>query len=474
MTVEYILQEVTEADQDWQKILDITGLRNLTSYLRSIKKPNGQVDEIRTKDYQDHAVFYGIASKTSRALVGTIFQKDPVINLPSGLAYASENIDGNGIGIVQQSRSVVSDVIRYGRCGLWVDFAQTDGPLSLADQDRYFATVNHYKPWQICNWREQQIGSAVVLTKVVLTEYRTNYGQDGFTQKSEKVYRELALETDDDGRLVYLVRIWVNAKQSGTGRQEWVVESETTPTDSTGQPFDAIPFTFVGSENNDSKIDRAPMLDMVNINIGHYRNSADYEDTVFYAGQTQPYMTGATKQYFEMMNEQEFYIGSRKLMPVPEGGSFGFATPGANPTVRQAMIDKVELMVAMGASFIDHTGAPKTATQAAGDERAQTSELAVISGNVTDAYRAALRWAAQFQGTDEPEFELNDDFSAITATPQMLAAWVQGWLQGAIPFSDYVGWLKRNGLVDPEKTVDQVRVELEEDQIAAGGGIDTQ
>ena len=472
MSIEFIRQEVSDADKHWQTICDITELKNLKGYLRKIKKPNGQVDDIRTTDYQEHAIFYGVASKTSRGLVGTIYGKDPVVDMPSGLDYAITNIDGNGIGIAQQSRAVCSDVIRFGRCGLWVDFAQTGGNLTLADQGQYFATINRYKPWQIINWRQEQVGSSMKLSLVVLCEYRPKV--DGFKVKSEKIYRQLELVANEDGSgLVYQVIIWTFQETNSGGQGEWVPGPAVQPTDAQGQPFDFIPFGFVGSENNDPSIDRAPMRDLVEINIGHYRNSADYEDTVFYAGQTQPYMTGATQQYFDLMDKQQFYIGSRQLMPVPEGGTFGFANPGANPTVRQAMIDKVELMVSLGASFIDKSNAPRTAAEANSNDRTETSELALIASNVTDAYSMALDWAARFQGSDSGQFELNSDFSAIMATPQMFTAWVKALIDGAVPFSEYAGWLQRNGLVDPEKTVEQLRDELETDQLAGGAGLDT-
>lgn len=466
MSVDFIRSEVTNADPVWQEIRDITEAENLTRYLREIRRPNGTVDEIRTEDYQKHAIFYGVSGRTGRGLVGTIFHKDPAQDIAPELSHVETNIDGGGNGIQQQARAVCADVVRFGRCGLWVDFPRTKGPISMAETGRYFATVTHYKPWQITNWRQERDGSEMRLVLVVLKENRAVI--DGFRVKSEKIYRELAL-VDLGAGPVYRVRVWVQRKDQSTGKVEYVVESEAFPTDSAGRLMDFIPFTFVGSQNNDPTIDSAPLAELVKINIGHYRNSADYEDSVFYSGQVQPWMSGATSEYFDLMNEKQFYIGSKELMPVPPGEQFGFATPGANPLVRQAMIDKIDQMVGLGASIIERGAVAKTATEAASDDRTETSELSVIAGNVSRAYESALRWAGLFQGASgSSSYVLCQDFSAITATAQMLTAWVGSWLQGAIPFSDYCHWLKRNGFVDASKTEEQIRDELEDEEMRRG------
>jgi hypothetical protein len=471
MTIEFVRSGVTNRDPDWQSIRDITEGKNLGSYLRKIRKPNGAIDDTRTKDYQENAIFYGVAGRTARGLVGTIFRKEPTLNT-GALDHIESNIDGSSNGIVQQSRAVCADVLRYGRAGMWVDYADTGGEQSLADAARNFATIHTYKPWQICNWRQERDGSDMRLTLVVLKEYRPAI--DGYKVSSEKIYRELSLIEAEDGTVAYAVTVWTQAKIDATSKIEWIIESQAFPTDASGNRLDFIPFAFVGSENNDPKIDDPPMLDLVRVNIGHFRNSADYEDSIFYAGQTQPYLVGATQEYYDLMKEQDFYIGSRRLMPVPEGGSFGFATPDPNPAVRQAMLDKVEQMIGLGASFVERSGAAKTATEADSDERTELSELAIIAGNVSDAYETALAWAALFHGTQPPEYRLSDDFGAITASPAMLTAWVQSWIGGAVPFSDYVAWMRRNGFFRHDKTDDEIQQELEENALGIGDAIDTQ
>ena len=79
----------------------------------------------------------------------------------------------------------------------------------------------------------------------------------------------------------------------GTTRSDGVNHLRTvTPLDAKGMPFNEILFQFVGAENNSPDIDFPPLYDLAELNIGHYRNSADYEETSFIAGQPTPVVSG--------------------------------------------------------------------------------------------------------------------------------------------------------------------------------------
>ena len=83
-----------------------------------------------------------------------------------------------------------------------------------------------------------------------------------------------------------------------------------------------IPFTFVGAQNNDPSIDESPLYDIAMINLGHYRNSADYEESVFWCGQAQPWISGLDEQWRDWMEKNGVYVGSRAPMMLPVGLSW--------------------------------------------------------------------------------------------------------------------------------------------------------
>ena len=461
MSVDFERHEYARWYPKWQMIEDITEGKDLRQYLRKLRDTGNHEDEIRQRDYADNAIFYGVAGHTLKGLVGTAFRKAPSFAPNTGLEHLLVNADGHGNNIDQIAKAAVSDALRFGRLGLWVDFPPNDGDLSRAQMTDHFATIHPVRAGQIINWSTRRSGSRNVLD--LLTFRFAEEVQDGFEIYDAQAIRELALEDIEDVGTIYVTRKWMRNE-----KKQWVVVEQNIPRDGQGNPLTEIPFTFVGAQDNDPKIDVPPMLDIVRINIGHYRNSADFEDSVFYAGQSQPWMSGADTAFMEAMEEHNVFIGSRTLMPVPENGTFGFATPDPNPVVRQAMLDKVEMMIGLGARFIKPGGQAKTATEASMDQETSTSILSSVVMNVSDAISAAVGQAALFMNAEPAPYVMDDDFSDIGANPQMLAAWVQSYIQGAVPESDYIGWMQRQGFFDPEKEQDEISQELGEVTQASG------
>jgi len=165
----------------------------------------------------------------------------------------------------------------------------------------------------IINWRTGMVNGHSVLTLVVLRE--SPEIEDGFGFKVVEQYRELALETEG-----FVCRVWRRSGPKGGG--PLAVVDEFRPTGGAGR-LKEIPFTFVGAQNNDPSIDESPLYDIAMINLGHYRNSADYEDSVFWCGQAQPWISGLDEQWVKLLEEKGIYVGSRAPMLLPAGGSLG-------------------------------------------------------------------------------------------------------------------------------------------------------
>ncbi|MCP6133308.1 DUF4055 domain-containing protein, partial [Klebsiella pneumoniae] len=131
-----------------------------------------------------------------------------------------------------------------------------------------------------------------------------------------------------------------------------------------GEDFwDEIPFTFVGAQNNDPSIDESPLAALVEINLGHYRNSADYEDSVFFCGQVQPVISGLDTAWRDWLQDKGIRVGSRSPFLLPKEGSFTYAQAQPNTLAKEAMDSKRDYSVQLGARLIEQNGAVKTATQ---------------------------------------------------------------------------------------------------------------
>ena len=191
---------------------------------------------------------------------------------------------------------------------------------------------------------------------------------------------------------------------------EWYIYKESVPRDSAGNTLDFIPFVFIGSEANTFEVDHPPLYDLAKINVGHYQNSAIYEDSVFTVGQVQPYMSGLTQETVDLMKAENMYVGSGRLLGVPSGETFGFAQAQPNSLAKEAMKDKVSMMIAMGANLMEMGTANKTAMQVGNEMATQHSVLSLIAYNLSLAYTKALQIATEFMGGDSEAaaFEVNN------------------------------------------------------------------
>lgn len=443
----------------WKKIIDITDIECVADYLIKLNPQDRSEDnKHRNEQYRERAIFYPIAADMLRGMHSILFSEEPqLINLPPQLEYLKTNCDGQGNSISQQSRRSARDLIRLSRSGISITFPKTDGAVvSKADINNgsVFATIQLFDPRQIINWRVKNIGSKSVLSLVVVQDKREIVKEDGYETEMQDIILEMFL----DAKNFYSERIWI--KDSKTN--EWKIEDEYTPLDGRGKPWNEIPFTFIGAMNNDQTIDNPGLLGMVNMNIGHYRNSADYEDSVWFCGQAQPWMSGITQDHINMLKDNNMYIGSRNLLGVPSGESFGFAVASPNVMVRQAMLDKVDMMIMMGARMVKPGGHVRTATEVDSETQKQHSAISLISANLSAAYTKAIQWCGRYMNVETPgaAYQSKTDFETHQATSDEIRVMIEGFIQGAIPASDYHDWLKENDLTDKEKTLDQFLQEV--------------
>lgn len=428
---------------EWKKNDNIVKSHNVEDYLVVLNpQDESPENETRNEQYRERAVFYGISGQTVQGMTGSIFRKPPVSALPKELEYLNKNADGGGVSLNQLAKGCAADVLTCGRAGLAVSFPYSETQVSKADMTsgKVVATVHRFEAAQVINWSTVTVGSNTKLSLVVILESEEIV--EDYKAKQVDVIREMFLS---DG--IYKERKWT--KTDG----EWVPGEEWTPTDSKGAAWDEIPFTFIGAENNDSKVDKAPLSNIVDLNIGHFRNSADYEDSVWFVGQAQPWMSGVTQEHIDLLSNNNMYAGSRNLMAVPEGESFGYAQASPNPLVRQAMLDKLDGMVSMGARLMQAGSATKTATQAAGDIESQTSTLGMVAENVSDAFQTALKWCAKYMGaSDEIEYQLNEDFINLSQDPALIKEVVADFMLGGVPMRDYIRFMRKVELFDEETT----------------------
>ncbi|NLA68309.1 MAG: DUF4055 domain-containing protein [Gammaproteobacteria bacterium] len=456
MSVDFVRPEVRAKQAAWKLVRDaVAGSEAVKGgdYIIPVN-PHDESDENRLRNEQrvKRAYYFNATGRTLPTMVGIAFGKWPEVKLP-GLDYLLRDADGSGVGLVNQAQAVVSDVLQTGRAGLLVDYPSGGRGLTVAQAEMagFRPTVQLYPAEQIINWRSEKVGARNVLTLVVLREGYEDWGE--FTLETRTQYRVLRLIR---GR--YVQQVYRENPTTGT----WEPYQTFAPTDGRSQPFREIPFTFVGATNNDASPDQPPLYDLADLNIAHLRNSADHEESLFFAGQAQVWLTGEhiNEEQIALMQKEGMYVGSRSIGIAPGGVTMLQAQPVS--ALSEEMKHKVELMAQLGARLIAPGQATRTATEAASDDKTSNSVLSIVCDNVSDAYRAALRWVAQFANAGgETDFTISTEFSGVQFDAQQMAQALAAVQSGKLPEADFWSYCRAIGLIAADKTDDEIRDELE-------------
>jgi hypothetical protein len=449
--VAFVRDEVKDKIDDWQLISDcIAGSRTIkkagTAYL-PMPNPDDTSEENlgRYMQYRQRAVFYNVTRRTHEGLTALAFIEPPTIVLPSGLDKLLLDIDGGGVGVQQQMQATLGQVAALGRCGLLTDYPAVDAPVSRASMAANLGlrpVVRTYAAKDIINWRTISIGARRVASLIVLAESYAIDAADGFGIEVGNQWRVLRLEPSDDGlQMQYAVYIYRDTPDGRT-----VVEKHLAK-DASGKPMQEIPFVAVGSRNNDLDVDNAPMLDLATMNIAHYCDSADYQESVYMCGQPTPVLTGMTKEWWEQVLHKKVRLGSRSAVALPVGADLKLLQPEPNGLVREAMQDKERQMVALGARLIQSRDVQRTATEARIETASEMSVLSSCATNVAAGYVQALGWAGQYAGAPGAatvDIHANAELERMTAAERMqLMTEMQ---KGGISWTEYRRKMRQSGI----------------------------
>lgn len=392
-----------------------------------LPRPRG----MKKQDYDNYlqrATFYGVADRTLRGLTGLVFRVRPTVLLPPALEPLRNRATSEGFTMMQMIREASQEVLSLGRYGMLVDMSVEPTFSGLP----YVAT---YKAEDIFRWEEWTTGGARRLVRVVVREE-----PETRDDRTRTILRELFL--DEDG--FYRQRVFEEIEPEVDTRSAIPTRSddpeiiagsfqkvaEFAPT-VRGRRIAFIPFWFLNVFDTRPRPTKPPMLDLVNTNLAHYRNAADYEQSLFMTSQPTPYVFGIAKEDVpKAIGAGTIWHSESREVKV---GFLEFMGNGID-SIRQAMMDKEERMAAQGARLIKDVERPNvTAETTRLQTRSETSVMTASVQTIEDAVGAALRFAAEWAGEspDEVEVSMNQDFVETRLQPDELQALVVGWQAGA-------------------------------------------
>lgn len=412
----------------------------------------------RTHEEQDQyyhrvekAIYTNYTGRTREGLKGAIFRLPPRIELPPDMEFMLENADGAGQSLTQVSKLAADEVMETGRFGLLADYPMVDEDLTV-EQVRRMGLQPHiatYTAESIINWHVHVLNGRRQLGMLVLKE-NSPVHYDEFTWDYVDRYRVLRLNNSQQ----YTQQLY---DENGDPITEEIVIRGAS-----GQPFDYIPFHFIGSRDNLPDIDEPILYDIARVNIGHFRNSADQENNLsVHGGGTLVVSTDMSPEAFQSANPGGITVGENAGLILSEGGKAELLQLGSASAIGTEMTHKEQMMVQIGAKIITKTG-QRTAEEARIQATSENSMLDTMVGNIDESFTKVLYDCRAFISPTDAEivFSLNNDFYADTISPQEIMAMIQGSDAGVMPKIDIVRRLIDAGWIQSEGTPEDILADI--------------
>lgn len=384
-------------------------------------------DDDDYKAYIARALFYGATERTIQGLAGAAISKPFQYKVPTTMEYLEEDSTDAHMCLDELVKWEVSELLGLGRIGLLVDMD------AAGEDDPYIVP---YRSEQIINWTVGEDGElTMVMLQEVFYEPKEN---DPYTMVEKERWRELVLEDKK-----YVQKLHTKSKvqaQAGVIQFDTVV---STPV-KRGNPLDFIPFVIAGPNGISHAPAKPPLLALVDVNLSHYRNSADLEHGRHYTGLPTPWITGQ-----KLADGAEMRIGSSAAWVLPnEGAKCGYLefTGKGLASLSEAMDQKEKQMAVLGARLLE---SQKLAAEAADTLRMRASgdtyTLGSITSSAADALEMALGFIEKWMGGDgmQSEVEPNKDYVDEDIAAPEITALLSAYNSGAMTLDTFLWNLKR-------------------------------
>ena len=485
MSVDQKHSQYAEWQEHWAKCRDTAG------GARSVKGEGEKYLPKLTAEAQTEynarvtrAVFYGAMGRTIQGLSGAVHRRPAELKVPTTFEEYQADFTLTGIPFNVFARGVFDNVLTTGRVAVYVDAPDIEAIPGGADMGlRPYAVMVPGE--SVINWRWAWVPQAgrFILQWVVIKEMASapKATPDNivagtqeawpvqFDYEQHEQWRVLYLDYEnlnEAGRPAYTVDVWrKDDKATAVGTSpggNFVRTSQVVPR-RLNAPLDFVPFQFFGPTNLTPDIEKPPLLDLAELNLAHYINSADYEHGLHFTGLPTYWVAGFPRDTTLRVGSDTAWVSDK------EGASAGVIQANADNmgALQQAMSDKKSEMAALGARMLEQQKAGVEAARAI--ELRQSGETATLQGVATTT-EAGLQKVAEtmvwWGGGEQENAEVtfNKDVVAVNATPEQLTALTAMLQAGSISYLTFYYLLERFEMTRPGTTVEDEVSAINNDQ----------
>lgn len=454
-------EDYKEYHKQWKRARDVLegqdAIHNAgIEYLPRLKKQS----EEDYKSYKLRSTFFGATGRTLDGLIGMVFRK-PMQVEHNGLDSLIDDIDLSNTSLASFSQSILSELLSVGRVGVLVEYPKVNQEVTTVAQAdainlRPYATI--YETESILNWRYERINNVNQLFFVALKECAYDYS-DLYEPKEIDQIRELILI---DG--VYTQRIY----QLQEHTKKYLLVEEIVPLKN-NQPLNFIPFYAFGCNENNLEPEESPLLPLVDLNLAHYRVTADYEHGCHLSGLPTLMISGIT-----LGDNEDIHIGSSNAIVAPDSQAHGeyIEVKGDFKALENNIERKEKQMAVLGARMLEQqkSGVESGLSQLM-RTNGETSALASIVKLIGDQLSNMLIFMADWYGSPQDvTVTLNTDYLPAGISAQELTSLMQSYQAGGISYQTLFDNLKRGEIIAEGVTIEDEIANIQDGGVTLANG----
>ena len=444
---------------EWELIDDCVDGERKVKKKRQKYLPHPSTDHLnddpaseRYNAYLGRAAFLNATGRTLSGLLGIAFNKSPKIELKGAISCIESDADGEGQPLSQLIRDALNQNLKRGRAGVLTDYT---GSGVQTEETKGRPVLRLFSAKEIINWRVTSGKTSLVVVHYVEPE------------ESEEDFKVVMTDCWIELRLIGGNACSKRWRKTNNGLES---EEYVELKDAQGTPLKELPWSWIGSANNDHTPDSPPLADIAYINIKHYQAEADIAEAAHTVGQPMVALTGLTDNWVNKHLPNGFVVGSRKGILLPAGGDFKFGQPEDRNIIITVAERREKQMAMLGAKLVERNTSARTATQAGDEAQTDNSVLSLCAGNVEQAINRALSFAVLFAGGGDGKVELSKKYDISQLDSQGITALMAAVNSGGVRLIDFVRYQQRIGLIPAEDKPEDVLEQLEEQTPTGLGG----
>lgn len=460
---------------DWDLIRDVmAGERRIKEMGKTYLPPLSDTAGTSYDEYRERAVFVNMLARTVNGLVGTLYRRQPkVLGLKDALLRGSAQITPDGASVVSFGKTVATELTPIGRVGILVDM----DPNGVNPP-----YMTYYIAENILSWKTEFVDGRERLVYVLLREVIDDFNyfgvagstapapvdaprkvgsrqtriartpvDSGATPSLRAQFRVLSLENG-----AYVQRIYKTTIDRGVeviGDEPVVIRPTRR-----GNPLDFIPFTIVGTAGVSAKVTKPPMLDIANLNVSHYKSSAQLEHGRFFTALPVYYAPARAGE-----EGGEYTVGPSmvwEVMPGEKPGILEYYGTGLRE-LANSLAEKEQHISQLGGRIMGITKdqgsqSPEVAALTHANE---VSVLTTIGDALSEGMTAALRQWAWWQDMDaaellKVEFRMNRDYATSNIGAREMRAIAVLYQSGVLPVEEMHRVFQESELISEQTSVE--------------------